>query len=116
MELLFVFAPGFLASALTEKLQKTKFSGYTHFKYTVIFDFFINLATILFYQYVYHGEGSIIGNFCYNDFIIRFSLLNIVWSVLLSLLYHFLSPYISVTVENVSKRDSRKESIEQDEK
>lgn len=116
MELLFVFAPGFLTSALAEKLQKTKFSGYTHFKHTVIFDFFINLATILFYQYIYHGEGSIIGNFYYNDFLIRFSFLNIVWAVLLALLYHFLSPYISITVEIVSKKSSRKESVEQHEK
>ena len=48
MELLLIIAPGFISSSLLEKLQKKTFSAYTHFKHTIIFDFFIQLYLLHF--------------------------------------------------------------------
>lgn len=109
MELLFVFAPGIISTSLLEKLNKQHFSSGSYWKHTILFDFFINFFCVFIYHFINRGENSVIELFYSNAFLMKYALLSILLAVILSIGYHYIAPYVSVTVDTTDEKESRNE-------
>ncbi len=96
MELLFVIAPGIIATSLLEKLKKQRFTGAEYLKHMTLFDLFSNFLCVFGYHYVYRSEVSVLEAFNSDVFLVRFVILNVVCSIVLSVGYFLLAPKVDV--------------------
>ncbi len=105
MELLFILAPGIISTSLLEKLRKQRFSVPAYLKHMIVLDLFSNFLCVFFYQYIYRGVGSILESFNTNIFLMRFVILNTLFSIVLSVGYFLLSPKVDIQSNNMDKEE-----------
>ena len=103
MKLLFVISPGIIATCLVEKQKKEHLSSASFLKHTILFDFFTNIGVFLIYHYFYRGELSVVDMLNDSSFLLKYAGLSVVIALLLAFGYHFVAPYISVSVDSDEK-------------
>lgn len=107
MQWLFFLLPGFLSASFTEKLENRTFSPFQFLKQVCIYDLFINLFSCIIYHYIIRTQESILENFQYNTFLIHFTILNIILSLLIPVIYFSIKPWFSVYIEKKSSTESK---------
>lgn len=105
MEIVAVFLPAFIACRFQEKLEKTKYRGSELVKVWGLYTFFMNLLSVIVYQYILKTPNSMSENFGNNVFIIHYMILNVIGAVILPVLRAAVNPYVSLKLERKSGKD-----------
>lgn len=108
MDWIFILCPGILSVCILEKVQQKHYSPFSFLKGYTLFTFFINFFSVLVYYYFINPETSIINNFIYNGFLVHYTILALLFSILLPILYLIFMPWFSVRL--VSRKDTEKKT------
>ena len=113
MQWLFILFPGIISTCFTEKLEKRTFSVFSFIKQVCIYDLFINFSSSVIYHYIIRTPESILENFKYNTFLIHYTLLNIVLSIFIPVIYCAIKPHFSIDLEKNTKESEKSINEEQ---